>query len=345
MPSTESKRGRRTLAYSATADADQYFPKAYGELTNELLGYVADRDPELLEDLFAKRRQHRIDNAQTRLAGKRTLGAKVAELTRILDEDGYLATYEKVTPGVYRVIEHNCAIWAVAQRYGQACTSEIDFIRAALPEAEIERIQHMVAGARPLRVRDQSPRRSRVSVSASPVAILGRQPLGDERAVARLGIALDTEQRGRRIGGHLGDDRREVDMIEDLPEVAVPILRRQLAPGALADTEAVVLGVLHVAELGGRRQLLVVAVPDAGVGERGLEPQRVRPRVFGAPTPRRWRTSSTRPTSAARRVSRNVSTVKPYTPIVATDGPLMRRTGSVGTSSRSTCHARSGTRR
>ena len=148
MPSTELKRGRRALAYSATAEADGYFPKAYGELTNELLGYVADSDPELLEDVFAKRRQHRIDNAQTRLAGKRTLGAKVAELTRILDEDGYLATYEKVGPGVYRVIEHNCAIWAVAQRYGQACTSEIDFIRAALPDAEIEHVQHMVAGAR-----------------------------------------------------------------------------------------------------------------------------------------------------------------------------------------------------
>ena len=148
MPSTELKRGRRALAYSATAAADGYFPKAYGELTNELLGYVADSDPELLEDVFAKRRQHRIEHAQTRLAGKRTLGTKVAELTRILDEDGYLATYEKVGPGVYRVIEHNCAIWAVAQRYGQACTSEIDFIRASLPDAEIERVQHMVAGAR-----------------------------------------------------------------------------------------------------------------------------------------------------------------------------------------------------
>ena len=148
LPSTELKRGRRALAYSATAAADSYFPKAYGELTNELLGYVADSDPELLEDVFAKRRQHRIEHAQARLAGKRTLGTKVAELTRILDEDGYLATYEKVGPGVYRVIEHNCAIWAVAQRYGQACTSELDFIRASLPDAEIERVQHMVAGAR-----------------------------------------------------------------------------------------------------------------------------------------------------------------------------------------------------
>jgi predicted ArsR family transcriptional regulator len=82
------------------------------------------------------------------LANKRGLRAQVAELTRILDEDGYLATFEKTTPGVYTVVEHNCAIWAVAQRYGQACTSEIDFIRAVLPDASVERVQHMVSGAK-----------------------------------------------------------------------------------------------------------------------------------------------------------------------------------------------------
>ncbi len=72
----------------------------------------------------------------------------MAELTRILDEDGYLASSERVAPGVYRIVEHNCAIWAVAQKYGQACTSEIEFIRAVLPGTQVERVQHMVAGAR-----------------------------------------------------------------------------------------------------------------------------------------------------------------------------------------------------
>jgi DeoR family suf operon transcriptional repressor len=143
-----ARRGRRTLVYAATPAADALFPKAYGELTNELLGYVGDSDPALLDALFARRREARIEAAQARLARKRGLGAKVAELTRILDEDGYLAAYEKVEPGLYRIVEHNCAIWAVAQRYGQACTSEIDFIRAVLPEATVERVQHMVAGAR-----------------------------------------------------------------------------------------------------------------------------------------------------------------------------------------------------
>jgi predicted ArsR family transcriptional regulator len=146
-PADTPRRGRRELVYCASPAADAYFPKAYGELTNELLGYVAESDPALLDDLFAKRRQHRIDNARTRLGRKRTLGAKVAELARILDEDGYLATYERVAADTYRVIEHNCAIWAVAQRYGQACSSEIEFIRAALPDATVERVQHMVAGA------------------------------------------------------------------------------------------------------------------------------------------------------------------------------------------------------
>jgi DeoR family suf operon transcriptional repressor len=75
------------------------------------------------------------------------LKAKVAELTRILDGDGYLATFEVLGPGLFRIVEHNCAIWAVAQRYGQACSSEIAFIRSVLPETEVERVQHMVAGA------------------------------------------------------------------------------------------------------------------------------------------------------------------------------------------------------
>jgi DeoR family suf operon transcriptional repressor len=147
MPAESPRRGRRTLRYAVTPAADTLFPKAYGELTNELLGYLADTDAGMLNDLFAKRRQHRIVNAQARLARKRGLGAKVEELARILDEDGYLATAEKLSPGVWCISEHNCAIWAVAQRYGQACTSEIEFIRAVLPEASVERILHMVAGA------------------------------------------------------------------------------------------------------------------------------------------------------------------------------------------------------
>ena len=68
VPVEGPKRGRRALVYTVTDAADAVFPKAYGELTNELLGYVSDRDPELLDDLFGRRREQRIAAAEPAFA-------------------------------------------------------------------------------------------------------------------------------------------------------------------------------------------------------------------------------------------------------------------------------------
>ncbi|MEO1062775.1 MAG: transcriptional regulator [Actinomycetota bacterium] len=148
VPRQPGERGRPQLAYHVTELADAVFPKAYGALTNELLGYLDDDDGGAVDRLFERRRDERIAAATERLASKPSLGARVAELAEILDDDGYLATSERIGTGRYRIVEHNCAIATVARRYGQACTSEIDFIRAVLPDAQVTRTQHMVAGDR-----------------------------------------------------------------------------------------------------------------------------------------------------------------------------------------------------
>ena len=139
-------RGRPKFAYRLTDAADALYPRTYSELTNELLDYVQDDDPALLERIFERRRERRLQRAKSRLEGLRSLDAKVQELVRILDEDGYLADREAI-PGGWRITEHNCAILGVALKYGQACGSELEFIRAALPGTSIERVAHMVAGA------------------------------------------------------------------------------------------------------------------------------------------------------------------------------------------------------
>jgi DeoR family suf operon transcriptional repressor len=143
--------GRPKHVYHLTAAAEGLFPKAYGELTTELLDYVQEADPALVEGIFAKRRQRRIEGAAARLAGK-SFDERVAEMGRILDEDGYLAEVEPLDgdgadAGGFRITEHNCAILSVASKYGQACSSELEFIRAALPDADIDRVKHMMAGA------------------------------------------------------------------------------------------------------------------------------------------------------------------------------------------------------
>ena len=138
--------GRPRHLYHLTPAAEGLYPRAYAELTNELLDYVGDAEPELVDAIFRRRRQRRIDNAQTRLAGKDFAG-KVHELATILDADGYLAEAIAEPDGSFLIVEHNCAILGIALRYGQACGTELDFIRTVLPEAHIERIAHMVQGA------------------------------------------------------------------------------------------------------------------------------------------------------------------------------------------------------
>ncbi|HEV2362528.1 MAG TPA: ArsR family transcriptional regulator [Acidimicrobiales bacterium] len=140
-------RGRPRHIYFVTPKADALFPRTYPELANELLGYVDEADHELLEKVFRRRRDRRIKQASARLAG-RDFEARVEELTRILDEDGYLATVKPTEDGGYMIVEHNCAILGVAQRYGQACSSEIEFIRSVLPDAQVSRVSHIIAGQR-----------------------------------------------------------------------------------------------------------------------------------------------------------------------------------------------------
>jgi len=138
--------GRPGHCYRLSATGDALFPRAYGELASELLDYVADESPELVDKVFERRRARRVENARARLAG-RDLSGQVSELTRILDEDGYLADAEPGPDGSWRIVEHNCAILGVASRFGQACSSEIGFLRDVMPDAEIERTHHMMGGA------------------------------------------------------------------------------------------------------------------------------------------------------------------------------------------------------
>lgn len=137
-------RGRPTHCYSLTPAAGSLFPQRYGDLTNELLDYV---DPAMVPTLFERRRQRRTEGAQARLRGL-SFEDRVVELARILEEDGYLATAERVDKDLWRIVEGNCAILDVALRYGHACTSELAFLRDVIPDAEVERVSHIVAGAR-----------------------------------------------------------------------------------------------------------------------------------------------------------------------------------------------------
>ncbi|MGI8752810.1 MAG: helix-turn-helix transcriptional regulator [Acidimicrobiales bacterium] len=138
--------GRPRRRYCLAPAAESLWPKRYGQLTNQLLGFLEATDPDLVARVFDQRGAERVRRAEVRLAGK-PFDDRVRELAAILDEDGYLADATHVEPGFWTVNEHNCAVLDVARRYDHACTSELAFLRASVPEADIERVAHIVSGA------------------------------------------------------------------------------------------------------------------------------------------------------------------------------------------------------
>ncbi len=139
-------RGRPRHVYELTVAAESLYPKRYGDLTTELLGYLGGPNATQVDELFEQRRQRRVAGALPRTAHL-PFDEQVAALTAILDEDGYLAEAERLPDGSWRITEHNCAILTVAHGFSQACTSELAFIRDALPGATVRRVAHLMDGA------------------------------------------------------------------------------------------------------------------------------------------------------------------------------------------------------
>jgi len=142
----EARRGRPRHVYALTSAAEALFPKRYGDLTTELLGYLGGPSGTAVDELFEQRRRRRVAGALPRTANL-PFDDQVAALTKILDEDGYLAEAERLSDGSWRITEHNCAILTVAHGFSQACTSELAFIREALPGATVRRVAHLMDGA------------------------------------------------------------------------------------------------------------------------------------------------------------------------------------------------------
>lgn len=138
--------GRPAERYHATSLAEPLFATAAESLPIELLGHMEAEDPAMVDRVFDRRRRHMVADAENRLAGK-TVDEQVAILTALLDEQGFLADFEAVAPGHFRINLHNCAIWAVANRFPQACAAELDYLQALIPEARVQRVTHKTNGA------------------------------------------------------------------------------------------------------------------------------------------------------------------------------------------------------
>jgi len=142
--------GRPKRHWRLSAAGHGRFPENHAGLTLELISAVSSVFGAAgLDQLIDHREARTLATYRAELAPAGNLADKVAALARLRDAEGYMAEASTAADGSFLLVENHCPICIAATQCQNLCRSELSVFRAALgPEVAVERIDHIMAGAR-----------------------------------------------------------------------------------------------------------------------------------------------------------------------------------------------------
>ena len=154
--------GRPKRSWALTALADKRFPDTHAVLTLEMIGAVRRVFGEAgLDRLIAARESDAEGRYDAALSGLGEMGKKVAKLAELRSSEGYMADWQALSDGAFLLAENHCPICAAARICQGFCRSELEVFQRALGNSvKVERIEHILAGARrcAYRITDARPK-------------------------------------------------------------------------------------------------------------------------------------------------------------------------------------------
>ncbi len=141
--------GRPALRWTLTELAFDRFPDTHAELTVALIDSIRTSLGDVaLETVIAQREHESRAHYCARLAGAKTMHAKLKRLAQLRSDEGYMAELERVGRG-WLLAENHCPICAAARSCQGFCRHELDLFRELLgPTVEVERVEYLLSGGR-----------------------------------------------------------------------------------------------------------------------------------------------------------------------------------------------------
>lgn len=136
--------GAPAFAYRLTPTGEALFPRRYEGALTDLIDHVVEREGRdqavaVLEAGYAamtQRLQEELAEADS--------AERMAVVANFLSSQGYMAEASASAAGG-TLIEHNCAIQAVAERFPEICAAEAKFLATVLG-GEVHRQTHILTG-------------------------------------------------------------------------------------------------------------------------------------------------------------------------------------------------------
>jgi len=155
-------RGRPKKYWRLTQRGHDRFPDRHSDLTLDLLQSMRDVFGNRgLEKLIEHRKSASIVAYRKFVGARRSLHQKLTALAEIRSREGYMASVAEDGRESFLLVENHCPICAAAAACQGLCRSELEIFRAVLgSDVSVERIDHILAGARRCAYRIERHQRS-----------------------------------------------------------------------------------------------------------------------------------------------------------------------------------------
>lgn len=142
---TAGRVGRPRAEFRLSRRSAHLFPQAYTQMSLSALGYIEHRlGRNSVVNLLQQRAHEVYEQNQSRFQ-KGELPARVTELAHVREEGGYMAEVGRRKRGTTEMLEHNCPILAIAEKYPEACDVERRMFESLL-RANVEVAHRVIAG-------------------------------------------------------------------------------------------------------------------------------------------------------------------------------------------------------
>ena len=139
--------GRPRMVYQLTSQSKTVFPKSYSAIATHALDFIErNMGKNAVEKVLHERQSELFDQYYKRLKDL-DFDKQVKELARIRDEEGYIAESKKGSKsgGRHVLLEYNCPIIHIAEKYWEACSTETELFEKLLG-ADIETTHRAAKG-------------------------------------------------------------------------------------------------------------------------------------------------------------------------------------------------------
>lgn len=142
--------GRPGRLWSLTAAGHARFPDSHAQMTVDLIEAVrSEFGDDGLDRLISRRERETTSTYLAAMTDTPPLPERLERLASLRCAEGYMAEWSRGEDGSFLFVENHCPICAAATVCQGLCRAELATFRKVLGvDCEIERIEHILAGAR-----------------------------------------------------------------------------------------------------------------------------------------------------------------------------------------------------